>query len=196
MELNSKHHSSKLEWIENLDSVLFAKKKKNHKINFLNVKPKWIYGIRTFDILKCFAYHNDSKNRGTSEKILYIVSKVVVILLHKLEEQIHYREHKNEISSIVTSENNLVATGEFGNSPSIHIWDINTLKTTCIFSGHHKSDIYLLHFFKDEDHLISCSIRDPTPIYIFSIGSKSLKFTFHINGFIRGIVPIIAEVDE
>lgn len=194
-EIHNKSHQNKLEWIEDLQKCLYTTSKPKETPSFLNPQINWVYGFRSRDLMNSLAYHNDSHNRGTSEKILYVVSRIVVIFLHRLEEQLHYLEHKNEISSIVSSSGQLVATGEFGNSPSIHIWDINTLKTVSLFSGHHKSDIYLLMFSNEDKHLISCSLREPTPLFIFDLESKNLIFTFHLEGFVRGIVPIHSEVN-
>lgn len=90
-----------------------------------------------------------------------------------------------------SSEKNLIASGEGGTTnPGIHIWDINTLKTLVEFKGHHKSDIYLLEFLKNDRFLASCSLRTDTPIFIFDRLTKEVVFSYKIDNMVRGIVPI------
>jgi hypothetical protein len=59
-------------------------------MNNTSANINWIYGMRCDNQLKSFCYHNDQKGRGTSEKLIYVASKVIVIFLFKLNEQKHY----------------------------------------------------------------------------------------------------------
>ena len=160
-------------------------------VNNVNSSINWIYGMRCADMIKSFCYHNDLKGRGTSEKIIYACSRVVVVYLHKLNEQKHYTQHTSEVSCLTTSTGNFVASGE-GNTatPAILVWDINTLKTMCEFRGYHKTDIYLLEFLKNDRHLASCSLRSDTPIFIFDRVKKTVIFSYRVEAVLRGIVPI------
>lgn len=157
----------------------------------INCNLRWVYGIRVKDMMKSFCYNNDHKGRGTSEKIIYACSKIVVIFLHKLNEQRHYTKHKSEVSCLTASRSSFVASGEGNcNRPSIHIWDINTLKNLCEFTGYHTSDICLLEFLKNDTLLASCSLRSDTPIFIFDRIRKTVVFSYRINDMVRGIAPI------
>lgn len=135
--------------------------------------------------------HSKSK-RGTSEKLLYICAKIVVILYEKLNEQEHYIEHKNPICSLAVSSGALIASAEKGDEPKIHLWDIHTLKTIHVFSGEHKADIYLLEFIKDDRYLVSCSLRSNTPVVVHDIETRTMVFSYFVDEFVRQIVPIMS----
>lgn len=135
---------------------------------------------------------NRSKSKkGTSEKIIYICGKIVVILYERLNEQQHYIEHANQIGCLAVSKNTMVASGEKGDNPKIHVWDIHTLKTIHIFSGEHKSDIYLLEFIKNDTYLVSCSLRSNTPIVVHDIENRTVVFSYWVDEFVRQIVPVV-----
>ena len=121
------------------------------------------------------------KGRGTSEKLVYASGKIVVIFLHKLKEQKHYCNHINRVTALASSshEKNLIASGDGDTTdPSIQIWDINTLNCLVEFKGHHKSDIYLLEFLKNDRFLGSCSLRSDTPIYVFDRVTREVVFSY------------------
>lgn len=128
--------------------------------------------------------------KGTSEKLLYICGKMVVILYERLNEQKHYLEHQNQISSLIVSKGSLIASGERGDNPSIHLWDIHTLKTIHIFQGDHKSDIYFLEFIKEDSLLVSCSLRSNTPIVVYDVSLRTVVFSYFVNENVRCILPI------
>jgi len=168
----------------------------------LTVKPNWVFGINCTEVVKSFCYHNEyaifyisKSKKGTSEKLLYICAKIIVILYEKLNEQQHYVEHQNEISSLVVSKGTLIASGERGDNPKIHLWDIHTLKTIHIFQGEHKSDIYLLEFIKEDTYLVSCSLRYNTPVVVHDVESRTVVFSYWVDEFVREIVPIVL-IDE
>jgi WD40 repeat protein len=138
-----------------------------------------------------------SKNKkGTSEKLLYVCAKIVVILFEKLNEQKHYVEHENAISALAVSNSSLIASGEKGENPKIHIWDVHTLKTIHIFQGDHKSDVYLLEFIKDDTLLVTCSLRTNTPVVVYNVENRSIVFSYFAEELVRRIVPIFTEIQQ
>lgn len=58
----------------------------NESVGSISASINWIYGMRCDSQIKSFCYHNDMKGRGTSEKLIYVASKVIVIFLFKLNE--------------------------------------------------------------------------------------------------------------
>lgn len=189
-EFDTNHYQAKIEWMTKLRSRV-SPNIREEMVSSINGRINWVYGIRCSDMISSFCYHNDKRGKGTSEKLIYACSRLVVIFLHKLNEQRHYTNHTSEVRSLTSSGGNFIASGE-GNtaSPSIHIWDIHTLKTLCEFKGYHKTDIYLLKFLKNDQHLASCSLRENTPIHIFDRIKKTILFSCRIEGVARGIVQI------
>ncbi len=105
-------------------------------------------------------------------------------------------EHQTEISSLVVSKGTLVASGERGDNPKIHLWDVHTLKTIHVFQGEHKSDIYLLEFIKDDKYLVSCSLRTNTPLIVHDVETRGIVFSYFVDDFVRQIVPILIQDSE
>ena len=106
------------------------------------MKLNWVYGMRCTDVVKSFCYHAGDGGTG-QEKILYFTACVVIVYYYKLNKQRHYIQHEKEVCSLAVSKGSLAASGERGSSPTIHVWDINTLQTVCILKSYHKHDIYL-----------------------------------------------------
>ena len=84
-----------------------------------------------------------------------------------------------------------MATGERGDSPKIHLWDIHTLKTIHVFQGDHKSDIYLLEFIKNDQYLVSCSLRQNTPVVVHDVETRNIVFSYVVDDFVRQVLPIL-----
>lgn len=117
-----------------------------------------------------------------------------MVLFEKLNEQQHYIEHDNAIASLAVSHSSLIASGEKGDSPKIHIWDVHTLKTIHVFQGDHKSDIYLLEFINDDKLLVSCSLRTNTPVVVYNVEQRTVVFSYCFEELARRIVPIFTDV--
>lgn len=94
----------------------------------------WVYGFRSHDVKKPISYvkHDDY------EKILYFTACIVIIYFPQVNQQKHYLEHDKEVISLAVSNNKrLVASGELGEKPALHIWDCNTLQNLGVISGIH-----------------------------------------------------------
>lgn len=62
------------------------------------------------------------------EKILYFTANIVVIYFPRVQMQKHYLEHDKEVISLAVARNQrVVASGELGDLPAIHVWDVETL---------------------------------------------------------------------
>lgn len=117
-------------------------------------------------------------------------------MFEKLNEQQHYVEHENAVSSLAVSHSSLIASGEKGENPKIHIWDVHTLKTIHVFHGDHKSDVYLLEFIKDDSLLVTCSLRTNTPVVVYNVENRTIVFSYFFDELVRRIVPIFTEIQR
>lgn len=100
------------------------------------------------------------------------------------------------MSALAVSHSSLIASGEKGDNPKIHIWDVHTLKTIHVFVGDHKSDIYLLEFIKDDSLLITCSLRTNTPVVVYNVEQRSIVFSYCTEEQVRRVVPIFTDIQE
>ncbi len=71
-------------------------------------------------------------------------------------------EHNDDIISLTSNENpkfkNIVATGQIGVSPVIHVWNATTLETLSILSGLHKNGICSVNFSSSGKFLVSVGL--------------------------------------
>ena len=77
-------------------------------------------------------------------------------------KQAFYLEHNDDIISLALNENpkfkNVVATGQIGVSPDIHIWNALTLETLSLLSGTHKNGVCSINFSSSGKLLVSVGL--------------------------------------
>lgn len=120
----------------------------------------------------------------------------MVILYERLNEQEHYVEHENALSSLAVSQGSLIASGEKGENPRIHLWDVHTLKTIHVFQNDHKADVYLLEFIKNDKYLASCSLRTNTPVVVYDVNTRTVVFSYWVDELVRQVVPIFTDIQK
>ncbi|EQC40263.1 hypothetical protein SDRG_02167 [Saprolegnia diclina VS20] len=80
-------------------------------------------------------------------RIVYPVAKIVVVFETKSWSQRHFKQHQDEVVSIAMHPNlEVIASGEVGKYPSIHIWHHHTLAVFSTLRGVHKRGVVELAF--------------------------------------------------
>ena len=93
---------------------------------------------------------------------------------------------------MAVSSSKIVATGERGELPAIHIWDSQSLKNISIIKGTHQKGVGLLQFFKNDQFLVSCGVRNSTQILIFNVQTQEVVLSTYIeNDYICNILPFL-----
>lgn len=106
---------------------------------------------------------------------------IVVVYHFKINEQTHYIHHDAEVSAVCVSKNGLVASGERGKNPSIHVWRVQDLKPIHILKGQHRCDIYLFAFVNNDKYLVSCGKRLDTSVIIYNLEDGSIVLSTHVE---------------
>lgn len=143
----------------------------------IKMEIEHVIGFRSHDLKHSLLHIPiDGKNY-----LLYSSACIVVIYLIGSSYQEFYAEHKNEIISIC-NHNDIVASGEFGAVPYIHIWDLRTRKTLRVIAGTHRKGIHILKFVEDGKKLIACGLGEETsPIYIYNTSDYGLERSVSIG---------------
>lgn len=135
------------------DHILLQDEQKQQEFNPV---MKWVYGIRVDDIKYPLHYRKTQYYKAANEKFIYICGKNVVVLYPKLNTQNNYTRHSKPVSCVeVASCDQVVASGEMGLYPSIHIWHLKTAKCIQKFDKVHKNSIKLLKFLRGDELLIT-----------------------------------------
>ena len=148
-----------------------------------------MYGFRCQDVAHCIFFHQSSDRQN--EKLLYLSSSVVVIFYYKLRVQRHYTGHENEVVSLcIGYEKDIVASGDKGQSASIHIWDVHSTKSIKQLHNLNIACANLLKFINHDNSLIVVDRRHNSPVYIFDVDSGELITSCQANSFIFDVVSI------
>lgn len=116
----------------------------------------YIHGYRGIDCRDNLFYIDDGK------KIVYCAAGAGVVLDLATNKQSFYLHHDDDIISLAVNNNpkfkNVVATGQIGLAPSIHVWDAMTGETLSILSDLHQKGICSLDFSSSGKYLVSVGL--------------------------------------
>ncbi|XP_033122529.1 echinoderm microtubule-associated protein-like 6 [Anneissia japonica] len=140
-----------------------GKRKRPSKVKDLTLE--YIYGYRGFDCRNNLHYLNDGAD------IIYHAAGAGIVQNLEAGTQSFYLEHTDDIISLTINQHpkckNLVATGQIGDIPSIHVWDATTKKTISILRGFHTKGVCSLNFSATGKLLISVGIDEDHSIAIW-----------------------------
>ena len=122
--------------------------------NELYVKLEWVYGIRSNDshrgiqyTVGCLAADSvgardeyTKKIAANNEELIYFVASVVIMLNPTTVKQRFYVRHDQEVicAAVSTEDGSIIASGELGEKPAIHIWSRKSLECITVIKGLHK----------------------------------------------------------
>lgn len=121
---------------------------------------------------------------------------MIIVYYPKLNIQQYYKEHRQSISVIeISSKQKLVASGEQGDYPQIHIWDMETKKTLVKFKKLHKDSISFLKFFKNDKQLITASqtsalhhLSFHSPFVVINLQTLEIIMSTYLQSEILGFI--------
>lgn len=157
---------------------------------------KWIYGIRIDDIRYPLHYRKSHNYKAANEKFVYICGKNVIVLYPKLNVQNNYIGHNQPVSCVeIAACDTLVASGEMGMNPSIHVWYLKSTKCKRKFDGVHKNAIKILKFTKNDELLITISERECSPLVILNINTKEKILSTYITEPILNVLHLSSYIE-
>ncbi|CAK4765487.1 unnamed protein product [Aphanomyces euteiches] len=121
----------------------------------------WIYGYRCHDCRNNLKYTKQGK-------MVYPIAKVVVIFDTKAWSQRHFKQHQDEVLCLTTHPSlDIVATGEGGKYPSIHIWQPHNLVVLSTLRGIHKRGVVEVAFNPAGNVLASAGSDNDNSIVLY-----------------------------
>ena len=91
---------------------------------------------------------------------------------------------------------NLIATGELGDNPAIHVWDSDTLKNVGVIKGTHQSGVHLMKFIHNDEFLVSSGIRLNSPVLVHSLKNFTLLCSTYVRGLSIDLFPITSYLGD
>ena len=156
-----------------------------------NPTMKWIYGIRIDDIRQPIHYLQLRNQKAANDQLLYICGNNVVIFFPKLNTQQFYCRHSKPISCIEIAESKkIAASGEIGDDPKIHIWDIKSLRTLWILHNMQKSSISFLKFINHDRSLVTVGEREQSPLTIINLDTFEIILSAYLDQTALSIITL------
>jgi echinoderm microtubule-associated protein-like 6 len=145
----------------------------------LSLALEWIFGYNA----------QDSKNNarycpGTADDIVYPAAAACVVLNIRTNVQRHYLGHTDDVRCLcVHPKQPVVASGELGKAPKIHIWSAHTVETLCVLQGFHQRSILHVAFCGDAT-LVSVGGDDDHSVAVYE--TKDAWKTATLRAFAKG----------
>ncbi|CAF0858738.1 unnamed protein product [Adineta steineri] len=121
----------------------------------------YVFGYRGYDC-------RDNLFCLKSGEILYHVAALGIVLNIEQNTQKFYNCHTDDILCLAASPDmSLVATGQIGRDPPVHVWDPITMQTSSILKGQHSRGISAVAFSNNGKWLASVGLDDYRTIVIW-----------------------------
>ncbi|XP_074647902.1 echinoderm microtubule-associated protein-like 6 [Tubulanus polymorphus] len=118
------------------------------------LKLEFVHGYRGYDCRNNLFYTQ-------SGEIVYHVAAAGIIYNKETHTQRFYTQHTDDILCLCLHPlKDIVATGQVGRDPTIHIWDISTLNSVSILKGEHQRGVCAVDFSADGKKLASVGLDD------------------------------------
>eukprot|EP01028_Stygiella_incarcerata_P006138 TRINITY_DN2512_c1_g3_i1.p1 TRINITY_DN2512_c1_g3~~TRINITY_DN2512_c1_g3_i1.p1 ORF type:complete len:761 (-),score=218.41 TRINITY_DN2512_c1_g3_i1:1889-4171(-) len=129
---------------------------------------EYVHGYRCDDARDNVFWVND-------DAIVYHTAGVGVVHDIRSHQQTFFLGHTDDIVSLAYHPGKkLVATGQMGKKPKICVWEAETCKPVCEFSGFHDRAVSSLSFSGDGHYLASIGEDDRHSLAIYDLSKKKL----------------------
>eukprot|EP00794_Sanderia_malayensis_P020047 gene20047-22014_t len=131
--------------------------KKRRQTDVQDLKLDFIHGYRGFDSRNNLHYLSDGG-------IVYHAAGAGIVLNASKKSQSFYLEHTDDIICLAVNQNpkykNVVATGQIGNIPTVHVWNGSTMETLSIIEGFHAKGVCAVNFSSSGRYLVTAGLDD------------------------------------
>ncbi|KAL5008221.1 hypothetical protein ScPMuIL_013802 [Solemya velum] len=140
-----------------------GKKKKVTKVTDLQLE--YIHGYRGFDSRSNLHYVNDGSD------IVFHAAGAGIVQNLSTGSQSFYTGHTDDIICLSVNQHqkfkNIVASGQIGNPPSVHVWDAASKQTLSIVRGEHSKGICSVDFSGTGKYLLTVGLEDEHRIAVW-----------------------------
>ncbi len=140
-----------------------------------------------------YAKQTDNNN----EEIVYFTASVVILLMPNVNKQRLYLGHEQQVISVAvsTEDGSILASGELGHVPAIHVWSRKSLETINVIKGMHVQGVHLLQFSNDNKFLVSCSLATPAAVIVYDWSTAEVVISTSVQSPIQEIF-LLQEISQ
>lgn len=136
---------------------------KRQKRPEVSLNLEFVLGYRGYDCRDNLFFIHQSK------EIVYHVAALGIVYNKQTQVQRFYDQHTDDILCLsLHPTKTIVATGQIGRDPPIHVWEMNEMKTLSILKGEHYRGICSLSFSADGKNLASVGLDDNHSICVWN----------------------------
>lgn len=139
-----------------------------------NFNIEWIYGYNGHCSRQNLYYNSKGE-------IVYPAGSVCVVYNIQLSTQQYFISHTDIILCLKLFHDHdgktIVATGELGLHPAVHVWDCDSKKILSTLKGFHKNGVSSLDFSMDKTKLLTIGMDSYHSIAVYSWRSKEKIYT-------------------
>eukprot|EP00794_Sanderia_malayensis_P008064 gene8064-8927_t len=96
-----------------------------------------------------------------SNEMVFHTAGLGIVYNQRTHEQRFYDGHDDDVLCLtIHDEQDIVATGQIGKTPSTHIWDVKTMQKIAILKGFHRRGIICVDFSGDGNKLADVGMDD------------------------------------
>lgn len=108
---------------------------------------------------------------------------MVVLLNPSICQQRHYTQHDQEVISCAVShkDGSILATGELGAVPAVHVWNSRTLESLRVIKGIQSRGVHLLAFANADRMLVTCGLTAPSACIIYEWATGEIVISTAID---------------
>eukprot|EP00814_Leptocylindrus_danicus_P009417 CAMPEP_0116006440 /NCGR_PEP_ID=MMETSP0321-20121206/1730_1 /TAXON_ID=163516 /ORGANISM="Leptocylindrus danicus var. danicus, Strain B650" /LENGTH=2265 /DNA_ID=CAMNT_0003474995 /DNA_START=74 /DNA_END=6868 /DNA_ORIENTATION=- len=143
-------------WVTSIVEPSITKRQSEPNLENPKVKLELmhVHGFQSQCIKNALAYNQKGD-------LVFSAASLCVIQNRFYRGQMHYRQHKHQISCLTVSPTGrLAATGDFSLRPQIQIWDANTAVNIASLRKHHRRGVLNVDFSLDSKLLVSLGADD------------------------------------
>ena len=136
-----------------------------------SLRLEWVHGCRGFDCRNNVRY---LPSKDGERSFVFTAASLGVIQSVGRHVQNHFGEHTDDLVSISvfsSSPSSVIATGEMGKTPVIHLWDERLVSLACLSGTHTKAVVQLAHS-RDGKYLFSVGLEYTVALYCIDQTSK------------------------
>ncbi|KAH3854417.1 hypothetical protein DPMN_096959 [Dreissena polymorpha] len=165
-----------------LPATTGGKKQKMTQVNDLQLE--YIYGYRGFDARDNLHYVNDGAD------IVYHAAGAGIVKNLSTGSQSFYLKHTDDIICLAVNQHpkfkNIVASGQIGNPPCLHIWNAATKETLSILrGGEHSKGVCSVDFSCTGKYVVSVGLEHNITVWRWQDGTALATVVGHSQRIFR-----------
>jgi hypothetical protein len=136
---------------------------------------EWVHGYRAHDCRNNVRYIVGRDPENDPGEVVYHAAALGIVYSPAEHSQRFYHGHTDDVISLAVHRTGLiVATGQIGATPAVHVWDAHTMQNLAVLAGLHKRGVSLLAFSNDGNLLATVGLDGDHCVAVYDWRTQAL----------------------